>query len=216
MGLVRLEPLPPTSERPVRNPEDYLPMQKVTRQIALEGGWDQERREKVTELFDALAPEWHTRGGPDRLRPTEDALARGGVPQGGRALEIGSGTGIQTVPLLEHFDSVVSIDLSEAMLALAPRRAENPLVRGDAAALPLAPASVTAVVCVNAFLFPEEYARVLAPGGRVVFVSTSGDKTPIYLDPVDVVAALEAVAKPAEATTSDCGWGRWTVVALAD
>jgi ubiquinone/menaquinone biosynthesis C-methylase UbiE len=209
-----LEDLPASSERPVRDPEDYLPMQKVTRQIAFDpSSWDEERKKKVAELFDSLAPEWHTRGGPERLRPTKDALFRGGVPGGGRALEIGSGTGIQTGVLLEHFEEVVSVDLSAEMLALAPRRDRVGLLRGDASCLPVANGSLEAVVCVNAYLFPGEYARVLKRPGRVVFVSTSGDQTPIYLPPEEVVSALEPFLGPLEATSARCGWGTWAVVA---
>ncbi|HET9092393.1 MAG TPA: class I SAM-dependent methyltransferase [Acidimicrobiales bacterium] len=216
-GLVPLPPRPPTSPRPERAPDAYLPMQQVTEQIAfLPDGWDAERRQKVRELFDGLAPEWHTRGGPDRVAPTVDALERGGVPAGGVALEIGSGTGLQTPPLAERFDYVVSVDLAAAMLALAERRTGVGLVRADASRLPVGPASADVVVCVNAFLFPDEYARVLRPGGRVVFVSTSGDQTPIYLAPEKVVAALAPALGGAHAVTSKCGHGSWTVVARAE
>lgn len=189
-------------------------MQRVTHEIAFDpASWDSERKQKVAELFDSLAPEWHTRGGPERLRPTEDALARGDVPRGGRALEIGSGTGIQTAVLLEHFSQILSLDLSVEMLGLSPRRPGVDLVRGDAALLPVAAGSLDAVICVNAYLFPAEYARVLKRPGRVVFVSTSGEQTPIYLPPEDVVAALEPVLGPLEAKSAHCGWGIWTVVA---
>lgn len=215
MALTYLEPLSPGSAAVDRPPEAYLPMQEVTRQIAFEeGGWHPERMAKVTELFDGLAAEWHSRGGAERLAPTRDALERGGAPAGGRALEVGSGTGIQTEVLRSRFDAVLSVDLSSKMLARAPRRAGVLLLRADASRLPLKEASVEAVVCVNAYLFPAECARVLVPGGRVVFVSTSGASTPIYLPPEDVVAALAAVAEVAEATTSCCGSGSWTVVAL--
>jgi len=188
-------------------------MQRVTEEIAFDsGGWNPERREKIRELFDSLAPEWHTRGGADRLRPTADALARGNVPPGGTALEIGSGTGIQTPPLLEVFEHVISVDLAAEMLALAPRPARVSLCRADAAQLPFADRSLDAVVCVNAYLFPAEYARVLREEGRLVFVSTSGDETPIYLPPDRVERALSPVLGPVDAVTSSCGSGVWTVV----
>lgn len=190
-------------------------MQRLTRQIAFENRWDEERKEKVLRLFDELAPQWHTRGGAERLAPTRDALERGLLGGGGRALEIGSGTGIQTVVLKERFSHVASLDISPAMLALAPRGEGVSLVRGDAARLPLAARSVDAVVCVNAFLFPAEYARVLAPAGQVVFVSTSGDHTPIYLPPEEVAGALEGALGPVRAVAFQHGWATWTVVARA-
>jgi SAM-dependent methyltransferase len=213
MPLTFLPPVPPSAPRPDRPPDEYLPMQRVTEEIAFEAdGWGDERRRKITELFDSLAPEWHTRGGEDRLRPTRDALARGGVPDGGLAVEIGSGTGIQTQPLLEKFERIVSIDLAAEMLALTPRRERVWLLRADAADLPLADGCADAIVCVNAYLFPAEYARVLRPHGRIVFVSTSGAQTPIYLPPEKVVSAVETVFGMVDAISSTYEWGVWTIV----
>lgn len=216
-SLHHLEPVVPDAPPPDRPPEAYLPMQHVTREIAFDpASWDEERKQKVRQLFDNLAPEWHTRGGPERLKPTRDALERGGVPDGGIALEIGSGTGIQTPPLVEKFDFVLSLDLSTEMLALAPRLDGASRLRADASVLPVADDSVDVIVCVNAYLFPDEYARVLKKGGQVVFVSTSGERTPIFLPPADVVAAMEpALAGSLKATTSRHGHAIWTVVALS-
>ncbi|MGO9560222.1 MAG: methyltransferase domain-containing protein [Acidimicrobiales bacterium] len=212
-AITYLDPIPSSSERAARSPDDYLPIQAITHQIAFEAdGWGADRSKKIQELFDALAPEWHTRGGEDRLRPTVDAFERGRVPRGGTALEIGSGTGLQTPVLLDKFDFVVSVDLAAEMLALSPRRDRVELVRADAAALPLLAGSADVIVCVNAFVFPMEYGRVLAPGGRIVFVTTSGDQTPIYLSPDDVVASLEPALGPVDATSSGHGFGTWTVV----
>lgn len=191
-------------------------MQRVTEEIALrDDGWTEERKERIRELFANLAPEWHTRGGEDRLRPTRDALERGGVPAGGIVVEIGSGTGIQTPPLLERFEQVVSVDLAAEMLALTPLRDRVALVRADASGLPFADGSVDAVVCVNAYLFPSEYARVLRPDGHIVFVSTSGTQTPIYLPPDRVEVALSSALGPVDAVTSLHGWSVWTVVRRA-
>lgn len=212
MTVVHLEAIPTKAPKPERSPDDYLPMQQVTRSIAFEpDGWEGERKEKIRQLFDEMAPQWHSRGGEERLKPTIDALERCSV-SGGVALEVGSGTGIQTVALLEHFDFVVSLDLSAEMLALTPRRARVTLIRGDASALPMADESLDAIVCVNAYLFPAEYARVLKPAGRVVFVSTSGEQTPIYLPPEEVDAALAAALGAVTTTTARCGWGIWSVV----
>lgn len=204
--LERVVPAPP--DRPERAPEEYEPMQAVTRRIALDGEWGAELAERIQLLFDGLAPEWHTLGGEVRLAPTIDALARGGVPAGGTCAEIGSGVGLHTPPLADHFAGVVSIDFSQEMLARAPRE-RSVLLRADASRLPLRDGSVDAVVCVNAFLFPHEYERVLRPDGRVVFVSTSGDRTPIFLAPADVVAAMPGSWA---GVTSEAAWGTWTVV----
>ncbi len=182
-------------------------MQEVTRQIALEGGWTAERAERIRQLFDGLAPEWHTRGGPERAAPVEDMLARGGIGRDGRCLEVGSGTGLQTPLLAAHFREVVSIDISAEMLGRSPR-GPAALVRADTAALPFRDGSFAAVVCVNAFLLPGEQSRVLAADGALAFVSTVGDTTPIYLAPELVLRALPGEWR---GVTSEACWGTWTV-----
>lgn len=210
--LLELPPEPASSARPERGAAEYSAMQGLTRELAFDPqGWTSERVDRITQLFDGLAPEWHTRGGSERLRPLHDALERGGIPAGGLCLEIGSGIGLQTPALLGYFDSVMSTDLSAGMLALAPRVPGVSLIRSDASRLPVATASVGTVVVVNMFLFPLELARVLTAGGRVVFVSTSGNETPIYLSPPDVLRALGPAFGSVDGVTSGAGWGIWTV-----
>ena len=186
------------------------PIRQVTRQIAFEpGAWTPERAAKVTELFDGLAPEWHTRNTADRLDALKDALARGRVPRGGVCLEIGSGTGAATALLADRFASVVALDLSVEMLSRAPAGPGH-RVQADAAALPVGEGAADVVVLVNAFLFPEEIERVLARTGVVVWVSSLGDRTPIYLPAEDVAAALPGTWG---GCASEAGWGTWCVLA---
>src|SRR4029078_11244821 len=99
-------------------------------------------------------------------------------------------------------------DLSGAMLRLAPRGPAH-RVQGDAAKLPVRDSSAAAIVMINAFLFPAEVDRVLAPQGALVWVNSSGEKTPIYLSVDDLVARL-----PGEwtATASRAGEGSWCVL----
>jgi ubiquinone/menaquinone biosynthesis C-methylase UbiE len=189
-------------------------MRIVTRQAAglAEGGWTEATRRQVTEAFDALAGEWHTRASPERLAVVADALERGvGAAPGGLVVEVGSGIGTYSAMLAERFGTVLAVDLSMAMLQLAPigpgRR-----VLADAAALPLGDAAASAVVLINALLFPSEVDRVLAPGGAVVWVNSSGEETPIHLTPAEVAQAL-----PGEwdGVASRAGAGLWCVLRRA-
>lgn len=204
--------VPEAPDRPDLAGDDH-PMRVVTRQVAFEpGGWTPTRAAKVAALFDGLAPEWHARTAAEhRHEPLCDALDRGGVATGGRCLEVGSGTGSATPHLAAHFAEVVCIDLSAEMLRLA-EVGVGWRVRADAAALPVADGAAEAVVLVNALLFPGEVARALAPGGAVVWVSTIGDRTPIYLPADDVARAL-----PGEwdVVASEAGWGSWAVLRRA-
>jgi hypothetical protein len=81
-------------------------------------------------------------------------------------------------------------------------------VQADGAHLPLPSGSVDVVALVNAFLFPLEVARVLRPAGAVLWVSTLGDRTPIYLPP-DVV--LDRLPGEWDGLSSLAGWGEWLV-----
>lgn len=189
------------------------PMRVMTRRAAgLEGPpWDAAARAEVAALFDELAPQWHTRNSPERARVVLDALERGEVGPGGTALELGSGTGTYTAMLAERFSTVVTAELSLEMLRLA-RGEPGQRVLADAHDVPVAGASADAVVLVNMMLFPAEVERVLAPGGCVVWVSSSGEATPIHLLPDEVARALPGSWTGTWART---GSGIWTVLRRA-
>jgi SAM-dependent methyltransferase len=200
--------IPATTNWPDPPPQKEA-MQKVTRAAAFEPeSWTRERAAKVAALFDEMAPFWNERqSGVSRYEPLTDALARGDVG-GGRCLEVGSGTGLATPHIAEVFDAVVGLDLAAEML----RQGTGPRVHGDASALPFADQSFDSAVFVNAFLFPVETDRVLAPNGTIVWVNTRGADTPIHLPPDDVAAAL-----PGDwgGVAADANLGQWCVLRRA-
>ena len=117
------------------------------------------------------------------------AASRTARAGGDVCVELGSGIGAYTPLLARRWRRVVATEVSHEMLRLAPRDVGH-RVLADGARLPMVPASADAVMLVNCFLFPDEVARVLAPGGVVVWVNSSGSETPIHLPPEDVVEAL--------------------------
>jgi SAM-dependent methyltransferase len=186
--VLHLEPMsaePPSGPGPVDHP-----MRQVTRQIAFEpGGWTPERAAKVRDLFDGLAPEWQNRTADAWIEPLADALQRGGLVPPGVWVEVGSGTGRLSGYLAQRCGRLLAVELSGEMLRRAPADVGH-RVRADGARLPLPAASVDAMVLVNAFLFPSEARRVLSPGGAVIWVSSRGPETPIYLSAEEVGQAL--------------------------
>jgi hypothetical protein len=195
-------------ERPDGAGPDH-PMRIVTRQAAFEPrAWTPERAAHVAALFDGLADEWHTRESPARRLPLDDALARGGPFRPGLWVEVGSGTGLLTSVLAARCDTLVALDLSWPMLRLAPPDI-GARVQADAAQLPLPDGSVDALVLVNALLFPAEADRVVAPDGVVVWVNTSGDRTPIHLEADEVNRALGSAW---HGSAAEAGWGTWAVL----
>lgn len=192
-AAARLRELParavPDPDAPTDQDGSLSPIRAVTRQIAFDpGGWTPQRAAKIAELFDGLAPQWGERSGPQRRAALTDALERGEV-HASVCVEVGSGTGTFTEVLARRFETVLAVDLSPEMLRRAPATVGTRLW-ADAARLPLGDGSVDAVVLVNMFLFADELARVLRPGGAVVWVSSLGPRTPIYLAPVEVLEAL--------------------------
>ena len=175
------------------------------------GGWPDDLRNEVRTYFDGLAAEWHTRTSPERTLIVDDALTRGvghvGAPAG-FAVELGSGIGAYSAMLADRFGTVVAVDVSLPMLQLAPAR-PGLRVQADGASLPLRDRSAAAVILINAFLFPGEVARVLVPDGLMLWLNSSGERTPIYLSAEDLLEAL-----PGEWTgaASRAGEGHWCVL----
>ena len=180
-------------------------MRELTRSIAFEpDAWTPGRAAQIASLFDSLASGWRERDVPERHEALMDALARGGSFSSGWCVEVGSGTGNATADLRAAFHDVVSVELSGEMLRLSAFTGRQ--VQADAAALPLRTGSAAVVALINMFLFPPEVARVLADDGVLVWVSTNGDETPIYLPPIDVLNALPGTW---DGITSQSGWGTW-------
>ena len=197
--------VPPPPDRPEMAGPDH-PMRKVTRQVAFEpDGWTPERAEKVTLLFDTMAPQWQERTTEERRAPLRDALARGNVKVGGVCIEIGSGTGSSSPDLVRHFDTVLALDLSREMLRHAPDRPAH-RVQADATRIPVADGGADCLVLVNALLFPKGMARALRPGGTLVWVNSLGDRTPIHLPAGDVEKAMPGEW---EGVAAEAGWGTW-------
>jgi ubiquinone/menaquinone biosynthesis C-methylase UbiE len=187
------------------------PMRITTRRAAFEPDyWNEDVAASVAKFFDDMAPVWDERSGVGEMAPLQDALARGGA-FGPRCLEIGAGTGAGTKALADQFEQVIALDIAGEMLKHF-HDVKADLVLADGARLPFAPASMDAVVLVNAFLFPAELDRVLAPKGAMVWMNSLAEYTPIHLPVSDVVAALPGAWS---AITAEAGWGMWAVLRRA-
>jgi SAM-dependent methyltransferase len=139
-------------------------------------------------LFDAAAPRWETMRRPDSFAPFEAGLAAvDAAPK--RVLDLGTGTGAGARLVASRFPAaeVVGADLSERMLAEARRTLPTELagrVRfevADASSLPYEAAAFDLVTLSNMIPFFDELARVVAPGGQVLFAFSGGAETPIYV-----------------------------------
>jgi SAM-dependent methyltransferase len=145
-------------------------------------------RAPTRRFFDRLAPEWHKRiGAPDRMAPLEAALELAGSrPE--RILDLGTGTGAAALWLAGRYPEaeVTGVDVAEGMVRLAREDAgqgAGERVRfevADASALGFDDGAFDLVVQVSAPAFFAETARVLAPGGHLIVVSSRGTGTPFH------------------------------------
>ena len=147
-------------------------------------------RPLVRRQFDSLAPVWDSMRMEDTFAPYEAALAALDA-EPARILDVGTGTGAAALRLAQRFPNaqIVGVDLAERMLERARENTPSEVrervtfQRADASAMPFAGASFDLVTHANMIPFFDEVARVVAPGGHVLFAFSSGEETPIYVDP---------------------------------
>jgi len=149
--------------------------------------------------FDRLAPGWDDLRRPEAFAALEQALAAvPGEPM--RALDLGTGTGAAAFEAARRFPSaeVVGVDLAEQMLAQARVKTPPELAgrmtfqAADAERLPFEDGSFDLVLLANMIPFFDELARVVAPGGHVVFSFSGGAETPIWVPPERLRRELSA------------------------
>jgi SAM-dependent methyltransferase len=147
-------------------------------------------RAPLRAQFDRLAPHWDGVVSPGHLAPLGAALdALGTTPR--RILDLGTGTGRAVVFLAERYPAadIVGVDLSPAMIERARAAVpEDPTRRArfavaDAQRLPFSDGEFELVTLVNMIPFFDELARVVAPGGHVVFSFSQAEQTPIFVAP---------------------------------
>lgn len=147
-------------------------------------------RPLLRRQFDAIADRWDTIRLPDSFAPYETALAAVD-PAPKRALDLGTGTGFGAFLLARRFPeaTVVGADLSERMIDRARKNAPDELRArvsfevADASQLHYGDNAFDLVAHANMIPFFDELARVVAPGGQVLFAFSGGSGTPIYVPP---------------------------------
>jgi SAM-dependent methyltransferase len=153
----------------------------------------------------------------ERGRPgyAPEAVAALGLGPGARVADVGAGTGKLTRALVAAGLDVVAVDPLAAMRdALRAAVPDVEVLDGTAEALPLADASVDAVVCADAAHWfdparaPAELARVIAPGGTLGLIwngPAAGGARPAW--EVELGALLAAVRPEHPAFAPDQGRG---------
>jgi ubiquinone/menaquinone biosynthesis C-methylase UbiE len=149
-------------------------------------------RTPTRAFFDRAAPGWDQCIAPEgqHLAALEAAVDRLEQPTE-RILDLGTGSGVAALMLARRFPEakVIGVDVSEAMIEVAREKLDEELADrvefavADAADLPYEPDSFDLVAQVSVPVFFDEIARVLAPGGHAVVVSSLGAATPFHTPP---------------------------------
>lgn len=140
-----------------------------------------ERRLETRRFFNAIAPDWATLRREVLGDVDPAALVRQVMPEAiRRAADLGCGPGDLLPVLCERAASVIGVDSSPSMLALAERRTAGLPVgvrMGELEHLPMADGEVDfAVICLTLHHLPDpaaalaEARRVLAASGRLVVI----------------------------------------------
>jgi SAM-dependent methyltransferase len=164
----------------------------------------------AAEGFGAAAVTY-AEGRPEYPSEIEDWLRNDlGLEEGKTALDLGAGTGKFTVSLLATGATVIAVEPIAAMLnQLTGQHPEIEAKAGSAEHIPLADASVDAVVCAQSFHWfataetLREIHRVLKPGGALGLIWNVRDES------VEWVAALTRIMKPFKGDTPQFESQKW-------
>ena len=162
-----------------------------------------EQNQLIQSRFGAAAQDYVTSSvhaqGPDLLWLVEAAALTGNE----LVVDVATGTGHTALVLAPHAREVIAIDFTAPMLEAARQLAQERhittirFVEGDAHSLPLTDRSVDVVTCrksahhfINAAQAVREWARVLKPGGKLIFIDSIASEDPAldaYVNEIEVL-----------------------------
>jgi SAM-dependent methyltransferase len=183
-------------------------LEYVIEQPGAEDAW-----QELARIYDRQADTWTewAETVPDYTAPFAEGLRH--CPPAPWAVEVCCGTG-QATPLLAAFAPLVlALDASFAMLSDG-LGGQNPVsgarpVAADVRALPFPDRSVPLLAALNGVPCVSEFDRVLRADGRLLWCTSFGAGTPLYVEP----QRLADLFGPGwTGVTGRAGNGEWTVL----
>ncbi|MBX6722240.1 MAG: class I SAM-dependent methyltransferase [Dactylosporangium sp.] len=164
----------------------------------------------LSAYYDEAADGWDTwvRTQPWYLAPVQAGL--GHAKPARTVLEVSCGSG-QATPLLDAYARLVlATDASRVMLADAPRTLRHThYALVDVRRLPLRTGSIDLIVGLNAVPHVDEFARVLAPRGQLLWCTSFGAGTPLY---IEVERFVHLMGPDWRADAGRAGHGEWLLL----
>lgn len=149
----------------------------------------------VRRGYDEIAEEYDDARSVDGIEADRLAAFVDALDEGARVLDAGCGGGDPVLRRLSGAVTAVGLDVARGQLDLASEAApEARLVQSDLSRLPLADDTVDGIVALHSLIHVpldahsdaiEEFARVLAPGGRLLLTEGLGEwqgSNPDWLD----------------------------------
>lgn len=144
---------------------------------------DRDAWDFLAQTYDEMADEWSAWARSQHWYGSPVRAGLGCAKPAPWALEVGCGTGQATAPLTGFARRVVATDVNRSMLARATRLPSVAYVVCDVRALPFPDRSVPLLVGLNAIPHIREFVRVIGVGGQLLWCTSFGTGTPLYVAP---------------------------------
>jgi SAM-dependent methyltransferase len=182
-----------------------LALECILRDPGDEAAWD-----LLYRYYDESAEGWDdwTDTQPWYVAPLEAGLTH--AKPADVVVEVSCGSG-QATPLLSAYAPLVlATDTSLHMLAEAPRTLPNTHYASvDVRHMPVRTGAVQLLVGLNAVPHTAEFARVLAPAGQLLWCTSFGEGTPLYVAPERF---LELMGRGWHGEAGRAGHGEWLLL----
>lgn len=184
------------------------PSRKALRRVLKEPD-DPRAWANLAEVYEAMAEIWTdwADGEADYLDSVHAGLQH--AQRAAWVLEVCCGTGQASAVLAQHTERLVATDVNASMVVDAPALPRTTYAVADVRALPVRAGAVPLLVGLNAVPHIAEFTRVLGSGGQLLWCSSFGPDTPLYVSPDEL---LDLFGPGFRGAAGRAGYGDWTLL----
>lgn len=186
MAVVWYSPTMVPKSAPTKLGGPEHPSREALRRV-LERPGDQSAWDKLAAAYEAMATIWTdwAAGEAEYVDPVRAALPH--TRPASWVLEVSCGTGQASEVLDGHAGAVLATDVNRSMLTDAPTLPHTTYAVADVRALPVRSGCVPLLVGLNAVPHIAEFTRVLAADGQLLWCTSFGPDTPLYIPPDELL-----------------------------